>query len=134
MKSELRELIEAYRAKASELVPRLSASLGFKLPITNNDWTGLDIPQRGKTSDGLRYFKHGFGVAIRYDGGEIDVDFGDQGEYDGFDAWRLFRFAEENEVKTPYNDHREIDADIKDAESRGQLRFSGHILYYLMQG
>lgn len=131
MKNELLELIEAYRAKASELIPRLSASLGFKLPITNTEWTGLDIPPQGKTSDGLQYFKHGYGVAIKYDGGVIDVDFGDRGEYDGFDAWRLFRFAEECKFDTPYQDFREIEADIKDAESGRQLRFSGYILYYL---
>ncbi len=130
MKTELRELIEAYRSKASELIPRLSNALGFKLPITNADWVGLDIPHRGNTSDGLQYFKHGYGVAIKYNGGEIDIDFGSKGEYDGFDGERLFRFAEEGNIKTPYKDHRQVEVDINDAESKGQLRYSGYILYY----
>ena len=78
MKNELQELIDAYRAKASELIPLLSEALGFKLPITNTEWVGLDIPHRGQTSDGLKYFKHGYGVAIKFDGGEIDIDFGDK--------------------------------------------------------
>lgn len=131
MKTELRELIEAYCAKAAELVPRLSEALGFKLPITNGDWVNLDVPGRGKTGDGLQYFKHGFGVAIKFDDGAIDIDFGDNGEYDGFDAWRLFRFATASHFRTPYKDHHEVEVDIKDAEAKGQLRYSGYILYYL---
>ncbi len=125
MKIELRELIEAYQNKASELIPRVSQALGFQLPITNTDWVGLDIAQRGKTSDGLHYFKHGYGLAIKFDGGEIDLDFGDNGEFDGFDGWRLFRFAEQSNLKTPYKDHREIEVDMKEAESNGHLRYSG---------
>ncbi len=131
MKNALRDLIEAYISKAAELVPRLLVSLGSQLPITNNEWVALRIPQSGMTSDGLIYFKHGYGVAIEYDGGELDIDFGDQGQYDGFDAWRLFSFAMEGKIQTPYKNHREIEADIKDAESKGQLRYSGYILYYL---
>lgn len=131
MKSELRNLIEAYRTAASEPIPRLSEALGFKLPITNTRWVGLDIPHKGITGDGLQYFKHGYGVAIKFDGGAIDIDFGDEGEYDGFDGWRLFRFAKDSNFHTPYKDHREVEADIKDAEAKGQLRYSGYILYYL---
>jgi len=131
MKNDLRKLINAYCSKASELIPRLSTALGFELPIKNGAWASLDIPYRGKTDDGLQYFKHGFGVAIKFDGGEIDVDFGDNGEYDGFDGWRLFRFAKASDFQTPYKDHCEVEADIKDAESKGQLRYSGYILYYL---
>ena len=131
MENELRDLIKAYQDKAADLIPRLSEALNFKLPITNTDWTGLDIAQRGKTSDGLQYFKHGYGVAIRFDGGEIDIDFGDMGQYDGFDAWRLFRFAVQCNLKTSYRDHREIEAYIKEAESKAQIRYSGYLLYYL---
>lgn len=127
MKTELRELIEAHRSKASELIPQLSNALGFKLPITNAHWVGLDIPHRGNTSDGRQYFKHGYGVAIKYNGGEIDIDFGSKGEYDG---WRLFRFAEEGSIKTPYKDYRQVEIDISGADSKGQLQCSGYILYY----
>ena len=131
MKNELRELIDAYREKTSVLIPRLSKTLGFTLPITNTNWACLDIPHRGKTDDGIQYFKHGFGVAVKFDGGEIDIDFGDKGEFDGFDGWRLFRFAEESKFRTPYKNHREVEADIIDAEAKGELRYSGYILYYL---
>lgn len=125
-----RELIDAYCDKAAELIPRLSKALGFKLPITNGEWVSLDIPGRGTTNDGLQYFKHGFGVAIKFDGGAIDLDFGDNGEYDGFDADRLFRFAIASHFPTLYKNHREVEADVKDAEAKSELRFSGYILYY----
>lgn len=131
MKRELRELIEAYRSKASELIPRLSESLGFELPMANNEWAGFNIPQRGQTAEGLHYFKHGYGVAVKYDGGEIDIDFGDNGEYDGFEGNRLFRFAVENNIRIPYGNAQELVADIKEAESKGEVWYSGYILYYL---
>jgi hypothetical protein len=134
MKTELRQLIEAYQTKAAELIPRLSKALGFNLPVNNSEWAGLDIPHRGKTPDGLEYFKHGYGVAIKYEGGVIDVDFGDKGEYDGFDAWRIFRFAEESKLSTPYVEHRQVESDMKEAEASGELRFSGYILYYVSNG
>lgn len=124
-------MIEAYRSKASELIPRLSESLGFTLPITNLEWVSFNIPQRGQTAEGLHYFKHGYGVAIRYDGGEIDIDFGDNGEYDGFDGYRLFRFAVESNMRIPYRNAQELVADIKEAESKGEIWYSGYILYYL---
>lgn len=101
MKPELRELIDAYCAKAAVLIPRLSEALDFKLPITNGEWVALQIPGKGITSDGLQYFKHGFGVAIKFDAGAIDIDFGDNGEYNGFDADRLFRFATASDFPTP---------------------------------
>ena len=131
MKPELRALIEAYCAKAAELIPRLAKMLGFKLPITNTEWVGFQVPTPGPTSDDLKYFKHGFGVAIRYDGGVIDIDFGDDGEYNGFDADRLFKFATASRFPTPYKSHYEVEADLKEALAQGQVRFSGYILYYL---
>lgn len=131
MKPELRELIDAYCAKAAELIPRLAEALGFKLPITNTEWVCFDVPNPRPTCNGLQYFKHGFGVAIKFDGGAIDIDFGDNGEYNGFDADRLFRFATASGFPTPYKDYREVEADIKEAVAKGQLRYSGYILYYL---
>lgn len=131
MKNELRQLIDAYCAKASELIPHLANAIKFKLPISNINWALLDIPCRGKTADGLEYYKHGYGVAIKYDGGEIDIDFGSQGEYNGFDAYRLMSFAEENNIPILYDNFRELESDFKDAEKKGQLRYSGYILYYL---
>ncbi len=131
MKPELRELITAYCAKASEVIPRLAQALGFKLPITNTEWVLFDPPGRDETSDGLKYFKHGFGVAIKFEGGAIDIDFGDHGEYNGFDAYRLFKFAKNSHFPSRYESEREVEADIKEALALGQLRYSGYILYYL---
>ncbi len=131
MKNDLQELIDAYRAKAFELVPRLSKALDFALPITNIEWAGLAIPHRGRTNNGLHYFKHGVGVTIKFDGGEIDIDFGKKGEYDGFDGWRLLSFAEKSFIRTSYKDLDELEVDIKNAEAKGQIRFSGGSLYYL---
>lgn len=131
MNPELRKLIKEYLSVALDLVPKLSLALKFELPVTNEEWVALDIPQIGSTDSGIEYFKHGYGVKIKDSGRVIDIDFGNNGEYDGFDAWRLFSFSEESNISTSYTDHREIEYDIKEAVSAGELIFSGYILYYL---
>ena len=131
MKKELRNLIDLYLTKTAELVPKIAYALGVTLPITNIEWANLNVPQRGTTDTGLHFFKHGYGVTIKYVGGEINVDFGANGEYNGFDAWRLFRFAEVTGTQIPYKDHLEIAAELEEGEKNKEVRFSGYILYYL---
>ena len=130
MKCELLSLIEAYCTKAENLVPRLAMALNIKLPITNLEWAALDIKTSGTTNDGLGYFKHGFGVEIQFKGGIIDIDFGNNGEYKGFDAWRLYKFAKESRIDTRYKNEIDLKNDIIQAQSLGQLHYAGH-LYYL---
>lgn len=131
MKASLLQLIEAYRGTQRDVALRLASALGFALPITNIRWVGLRIPQKGKTADGLQYYKHGFGVAIRFEGGEIDFDFGDEGQYDGFDAERLYRFAMDCKLATSYTSSAEVRMDIEEAEAMREIQHSG-FLYYLV--
>jgi hypothetical protein len=131
MNASLRKLITAYQAKARKMARLLAKELNIKLPITNNEWAALQIDQRGTTSKGLKYFKHGYGVAIRHDGWEIDIDFGDKGEIDGFDAHKLFNFAGVNGFQIPYKNETEIESEIKRAVRDGEVRHCGRSLYYI---
>jgi hypothetical protein len=132
MEPALRHLIDAYVEKAVELIPRLTRALDLALPISNREWSRLDIPQKG-SADGLDYFKHGYGVAITCADCIIDVDFGKDGEYNGFDAWRLFQFVEDNRFPVPYQNYQEVDTDIQHAEAAGEVYKSGN-LYFLVTG
>jgi len=130
MDKALADLISAYVETAASLFPRVARHLGTSLPISNIDWASLDVPQKGETPDGVRYFKHGYGVSM-YDGRRtINMDVGDNGEIDGFDPGRLFDFAKENGLDTQFRSHLDIESVIKKATEAGELKYSGYILYF----
>ncbi|PVD52885.1 hypothetical protein DC498_08160 [Terrimonas sp.] len=53
------------------------------------------IPKEGFVEN--IYFRfHGRGCFFKYDGGEIDIDFGPKGRFDGFDLYRIKKFLETN--------------------------------------
>ena len=57
-------------------------------------WHQKRIPERGVLSDGTEFFFHGIGLCVERSGVCVDFDFGPDGETDGFDAWRLWLFAQ----------------------------------------
>ena len=126
----LKELISVYVETAKTLFPRVAAYVGVSPPISNIEWASLDIPQRGETDDGIRYFKHGYGVKMNDGSRRIDIDLGAAGEMDGFDAWRLFDFATQNKIDTPYSGYKDVEKAIETAVQEGELEFSGYILFY----
>ena len=130
MDRALDELIARYVDVAADLFPRVAEHLGVSIPVSNMEWTCLDLPQRGSTPDGIDYFKHGYGVAMSNGDYKIDLDLGDKGEINGFDAWRLFDFAKGSKIQTPFGSHKEIETAIKQAVDSGELKYSGYFLYY----
>ncbi|MFK7845348.1 MAG: hypothetical protein AB8G77_08610 [Rhodothermales bacterium] len=130
MDTALQELVSAYVETAKTLFPRVAAYVGVSLPISNIEWASFDIPQSGETDDGIVYFKHGFGVGMNDGSRRIDIDLGAAGEMDGFDAWRLFDFAKQNKIDTPYSDYKDVEKAIETALQAGELEFSGYILFY----
>ena len=67
MDKPLDDLISAFTETAASLFPRVARHLGASQPISNIEWACLEVPQKGETSDGVKYFKHGYGVSM-YDG------------------------------------------------------------------
>ncbi|MEX9912559.1 DUF6896 domain-containing protein [Providencia huaxiensis] len=130
MDSRLRDLINDYLKRVSEAMELMKLS-GFELPISNNAWAGNSIPQSGELHSGIRYFKHGYGCAVHLRTGTIDFDFGEHGEFNGFDFWRLSGFAKDNlsqyGFQTPDELKQCFDAEI----TKSNLLYSGYILYYL---
>lgn len=130
MNSDLDELITKYVEVAAELFPRVAEHLGASPPVSNIEWACLGVPQRGRTPDGINYFKHGFGVAMTDGKRKIDLDLGENGEINGFDAWRLFDFAEGNKISTSFGSLEDIETAIDEAVASGELTYSGYTLYY----
>ncbi|HZF51497.1 MAG TPA: hypothetical protein VE093_22730, partial [Polyangiaceae bacterium] len=65
---------------------------------------------------------HGVGCRATVDGVEVDFDFGPDGRTDGFEAWRLWYFAQQNPQKYPQFQRLE---DVQAALER--LALSGEI-------
>jgi hypothetical protein len=130
MDETLDKLITAYTRAATCLFPKVADHLAVSLPITNIEWACLGVPLIGQTADGIKYRKHGYGVDMDNGTCQIDIDLGDQGQFDGFDAWRLFAFAEENGIATTFNSYKDIAVALDHAMESGKLNYSEHGLYY----
>lgn len=130
MDQRLHNLILAYQRAVRWAVSELERG-GIPRPTSCDEWAGADIPGRGELRLGVRYFKHGYGVTVGSSSVVVDFDFGQSGQIDGFDAWRLWRFAEDNSDKFGFVEQEELKQAFHAAVAAGELEFSGYLLYYL---
>ena len=130
MATALRQLIADYQAAVATAVRQLCDELHLEPPTSDMDWACNSIPQRGTLSDGARYFKHGYGCAVKMARNSVDFDFGPHGEITGFDAYRLWSFAQSHHADYGFASEADVAAAIQSAESRGELRHSGYLLYF----
>jgi len=130
MDHRLATLIHDYIASVSFAVSLLEQG-GIPRPESNTAWACNDIPQTGLLPGKVKYFKHGYGCAVHLDGGPVDFDFGEKGEINGFDAWRLSGFANERLGQYGFSSEKELEACFKAEVAAGSLVYSGYILHYL---
>lgn len=128
----LSTLVRDYQRTVAEAVAMLEAH-GMRRPTSNTDWVTSDAPGRRTLPGGFRIFKHGYGCAVKGPDWAVDFDFGDEGQIDGFDAWRLCAFAGPRLRGYGFTDEKDIAAAIRRAAEAGALRFSGYILYYVVE-
>lgn len=66
-------------------------------------WHRGEVPEQGTLDDRYetRFRFHGCGVHFESTRGEVDFDFGPDGRFDGFDAWRLLIFAQSKPDEYP---------------------------------
>lgn len=130
MDDRLRPLIDDYRATVVRAVAALEAT-GIPRPATATEWAGYDVPGSGELVGGGEYRIHGFGCAVRLPDTGVDFDFGDDGQIDGFDTYRLSSFAG-SRLSTHYNirDENELRTLVDSAHQSGDLVHLGYILSY----
>ena len=130
MDVRLRPPIDDYKSTVARAVAALEAT-GIPRPASTTEWVGYDVPGRGQLNGGGEYFIHGYGCAVRLPGATVDFDFGDDGQIDSFDWYRLSSFAG-SQLSTRYGiqDEDELRALIDDAHKSGDLVHSGYILSY----
>jgi hypothetical protein len=130
MNQKLKILIESYLSAVNEAIQLLVAS-GIELPKSNTEWAISGIAQTGELEGGIKYFKHGYGCAVHLPSGSVDFDFGPQGEYNGFDEWRLWGFLQNSKMPKIFRTEAELKQEFVLAIENGDLKFSGYILYFL---
>lgn len=131
MDPQLHRLISGYQAAVARRFTQLRTELGIESSQSNVEWACNGLKQTGQLSDGAKYFKHGYGCAVSGNSDTVDFDFGEAGEIDGFDSWRLWGFAKASTNDYGFASEKDVEVAIKSAASKGLLRISGDILYYL---
>lgn len=131
MDDELLRLIKLFQQSVKQLFEQVTDYYDITLPVTNTDWLAIDIPVPAILPNGIRCFKHGFGIAMHQDGSVTNFDLGDNGEIEGFTASWLAGFIESHRIDTDLTDMKMIQLLIDQGVDSGKIRFSGYINYYL---
>ncbi len=129
MDEGLQRLIQEYLAAVQEAVAELSAS-GLALPGSGMEWAASGIPRRGVLVSGRPYLKHGYGCTVGTEPNEVDFDFGEGGETDGFDGWRLARFTGFQPSAYGFAGEKELERALAVEAEQGRVVKRGS-LYYL---
>ena len=128
MDPRLEKLIFDYQQRVAAAVKMLEDA-GLPRPASNFQWSAMQVPQVGTLPGGFSYFKHGFGCAVDGPAGRVDFDFGQRGQIDGFNAYRLCKFAERRLAEYGFASEDEIESAVEDAHTAGGLALSDQ--YYV---
>jgi hypothetical protein len=111
----------------------LGGALGVRLPTSNHEWVTIcaecGLYQIGWVN-GIEVYAHGYGIELTVDGLTIDFDWGDRGEPDGFDGWRLWNHVRGNGLPPADESFSQVRAWLEEAAARGELT-RDTFLYYL---
>lgn len=134
MIERLIQLIHEYQSRVQEAVELFECYKGLKQPQHPLEWQSSSIPQSGylDPSEQIAYFLHGYGCCVRLPTGTVDWDFGQEGQIDGFDVWRLYEFVQRGTQNFPeFRDEEVLKGVFAEAKSKGLFHKSDYILYYL---
>ena len=131
MNATLDTLIEKFRAAQDIGVATLENDLKIPRPSSGLDWVHYCIKNNLSEVEDLRgvgIYTHGYGVELTIGALIIDFDWGDNGEPDGFDAWRLWRFTQSNHPEIECS-HESIERWLESAHQDGELTKVGDLYF-----
>lgn len=131
MDERLAQLISDYLGAVGTAVLLMSES-GIEIPSNINDHLNQDVPAQGELNGGISYLKHGYGYCVYLPEGEVDFDFGPQGEIDGFDEWRLWNFCQHRPNTYAFDTQQALLDCVEHALKEGMLAASSHSLCYVV--
>ncbi len=107
------------------------ASMGVPRPTSNNEWAFYQLPKDLVIPSGTRIQKHGYGCRFKNELVYVDFDFGEHGEIDGFDCWRLQDYCRERlTTRYGFDSQKDLERAFDDACEAKELIYSGYILWY----
>lgn len=130
MDKQLAHVIADYQTSVRSAIVEMKRS-GIAMPYSANCWIDTQIPAQGKLQSGISYFKHGCGCRVYFSTGDVDFDFGEQGEIGGFDSWRLSDFAKGKLAKYGFDTIEEVRECFEAEENLGTVFIKKGNLYYL---
>jgi hypothetical protein len=128
MDESLRQLIDQYRSAVRHAI-HLMLGAGIRLPETNMRWVSQQIPSPYPLAGEGVLRKHGFGCEVRWSGGSVDFDFGENGEVDGFDEWRLWKYCQSNTYGSMFSTEADLKAAVQEAVNEKLIRQKGRLLF-----
>lgn len=131
MNPHLDSLIERFRDAQDVGVRTLTEKLQIPRPASGVEWVFLCIEHdlnKQHSLQGVGIYTHGYGVELKISDLTIDFDWGEQGEPDGFDAWRLYNFTLDNGPADTYS-YEQIQEWIDQSLAAGELIQSGPLYY-----
>ncbi|WP_407667150.1 DUF6896 domain-containing protein [Myxococcus qinghaiensis] len=114
------ELIHQYLQMVQHLSQRLTESFGVSELLSGR--REKTIPRAGTTDSGLEYRFHGNGCWISDGARQVDFDWMPDGRIDGFDAWRLHRFSDDNPAVVGVRTHDEVQTELDGLRGRGSIQ------------
>ena len=123
MDSRLRTLIGVYQISVARAVKLLFERAG--IPMSRSYWELWRIPGTGQLAEGARYWRHGRGYQVTFPDGAVDFDFGDSGEIDGLDLYKLKCFAVRRQELFGFRSGQEIEDAFQTAVDACELIRSG---------
>lgn len=130
MNEKLVRLIVDFQESVQDALKLMQRS-GIRMPPSSNDWIESDIPKTGELDGGVKYYKHGAGCLVSFSTGDVDFDFGEEGEIGGFNLWWLIKFAGENLTDYGFKNTDEVAECLNRALDTGKLICPDHDLYYI---
>ena len=126
-------IVITFRAAQDRALKTLRDEFRIPIPSSNRQWVQIcDELLLYKTHpvNGVSINAHGYGVEVIYQDCSVDFDWGDHGEGNGFDAWRLWNHCEVNRIFLEKCDFNMIKSWLSAAFHANEL-VKDRLLYYL---
>jgi len=127
----LDDLIGRFRKAQDIAVHTLVHKLSIPQPDSNRAWAFYCVEKglhQARELKGVGVYAHGYGIELKIENLTIDFDWGDHGEPDGFDGWRLWNFRTDNCSQVGCT-HTDVISWLEDSHNDGELIKQGSLYY-----